>query len=150
MSGLLEIVLVDAQGLPKSDLIGKMDPYVTIQYKNQNVRSSVAKGQGTNPVWDDKLTLWVEYPEPDGQYNVVFKIFDRDTFSRDDLIGETTISVKDLVELGAKKGKTNVEPRKYSVFESKKNKPVQGRAGDIHVGLTFTPKDMLNRGHVKD
>ncbi|KAI3882964.1 hypothetical protein MKW92_046875 [Papaver armeniacum] len=140
MSGLLEIVLVDAQG--------KMDPYVTIQYKNQKLRSSVAKG--TNPVWNDKLTLWVEYPEPDGQYNVVFKIFDRDTFSRDDLIGETTISVKDLVELGARKGMTNVEPRKYSVFESKKNKPVQGRAGDIHVGLTFTPKDMLNRGHVKD
>ncbi|RZC78771.1 hypothetical protein C5167_002964 [Papaver somniferum] len=121
MSGLLEIVLVDAQGLPNSDLIGKMDPYVTIQYKNQNLRSSVAK-------------------EPDGQYNVAFKIFDRDTFSRDDLIGETSISMKDLVELGAKKGKTNVEPRKYSVFESKKNKPVQGRAGDIHVGLTFTPK----------
>ncbi|KAI3882966.1 hypothetical protein MKW92_046877 [Papaver armeniacum] len=130
MSGLLEIMLVDAQGLPESDVMGKMDPYVTVQYKNQKLRSSVAKGQGTNPVWNDKLTLWVEYPEPDGQYNVVFKIFDRDTISRDDLIGETTTSVKDLVELGAQKGKTNLE----------KNKPVQGRAGDIHVGLTFTPK----------
>ncbi|KAI3832749.1 hypothetical protein MKW98_002295 [Papaver atlanticum] len=121
MSGLLEIMLVDAQDLPESDVMGKMDPYVTVQYKNQKLRSSVAK-------------------EPDGQYNVVFKIFDRDTISRDDLIGETTISVKDLVELGVQKGKTNLEPRKYSVYESKKNKPVQGRAGDIHVGLTFTPK----------
>ncbi|RZC83917.1 hypothetical protein C5167_046702 [Papaver somniferum] len=58
MSGLLEIVLVDAQGLPKSDLIGKMDPYVTIQYKNQKLRSSVAKvdiDESTMAAWPDRI-----------------------------------------------------------------------------------------------
>ncbi|KAI3985129.1 hypothetical protein MKX01_027215 [Papaver californicum] len=142
MSGLSEIMLVDAQGLSESDVVGKMDPYVLIQYKKHKLKSYVAKGQGGNPVWNEKLTLWVDYPEPDGQYNVGFKIFDRDTFSADDLIGETTISVKDIVALGADKGEAMVEPRKYGVFESKNGKLTQGRAGDPHVGLTFTQKQV--------
>ncbi|KAI3866962.1 hypothetical protein MKX03_022005 [Papaver bracteatum] len=105
MSGLLEIMLVDAHGLPESDVVGKMDPYVLIQYKTHKLKSYVAKGQGSNPVWNEKFTLWVDYPEPNSHYDVRFKIFDRDTLSADDLIGETTISVKDIVELGVEKGK---------------------------------------------
>ncbi|KAI3949631.1 hypothetical protein MKW98_020953 [Papaver atlanticum] len=142
MSGLLEIMLVDAQGLPESDVVGKMDPYVLIQYKTHKLKSYVAKGQGSNPVWNEKFTLWVDYPEPNGHYDVRFKIFDRDTLSADDLIGETTISVKDIVELGVEKGKATVEPRKYSVFESKNGELTAGRAGDVHVGLTFTTKQV--------
>ncbi|KAI3866961.1 hypothetical protein MKX03_022004 [Papaver bracteatum] len=123
MSGLLEIMLVDAQGLPESDVVGKMDPYVLIQYKTHKLKSYVAK-------------------EPNGHYDVRFKIFDRDTLSADDLIGETTISVKDIVELGVEKGKATVEPRKYSVFESKNGELTAGRAGDLHVGFTFTTKQV--------
>lgn len=47
-------------------------------------------GQGSNPEWNQKLTFRAEYPGSGGDYNIIFKIMDHDTFSSDDFIGETT------------------------------------------------------------
>ncbi|XP_077236908.1 calcium-dependent lipid-binding (CaLB domain) family protein isoform X2 [Tasmannia lanceolata] len=114
-SGILEVLLVDAKGLAKTECFGKMDPYVVIHYKNQERKSSVARRQGVNPVWNEKFNFRVDYPGADDQYKLTFKIMDKDTFSKDDFVGEATIYVKDVLALGVEKGTAELKTTKYRV-----------------------------------
>lgn len=47
-------------------------------------------GQGRSPVWNERFSFKVEYPGGDGQYKLILKIMDKDTFSADDFLGEAT------------------------------------------------------------
>lgn len=47
-------------------------------------------GEGGSPVWNEKFTFRVEYPGGEGQYKLVLKIMDKDTFSADDFVGQTS------------------------------------------------------------
>ncbi|KAL0003122.1 hypothetical protein SO802_016903 [Lithocarpus litseifolius] len=116
-------------------LKGSMDPYVLIQYKSQERKSSVARGQGGSPVWNEKITFRVEYPGQGDQYKFILKIMDKDTFSTDDFIGQATIYVEDLMAVGVEKGTAELHPRKYSVVRKD-----QSYCGEIEVGVTFTRK----------
>ncbi|KAG6670105.1 16 kDa phloem protein 1-like [Carya illinoinensis] len=133
--GTLEVLLVNAKGFGDSDLFGRMDPYVLIQYKSQERKSSVARGQGASPVWNEKLTFRVEYPGVGDQYKLILKIMDDDTFSTDDFIGQATIYVEDLLAVGVENGTAELHPRKYSVVRVD-----QTYCGEIEVGVTFTKK----------
>ncbi|KAJ0551355.1 putative C2 domain-containing protein [Helianthus annuus] len=133
--GIMEVDLVDAHGLSKSDFFNKIDPYVVIQYRSQEHKSTVAKGEGKNPNWNEKFTFRVEYPGADEQPKLVLKIMDHDTLSSDDYLGQTTIYLKDLLELGVENGSAELRAQKYSVVDSS-----QSYAGDVRVGITFTPK----------
>ncbi|XP_076930134.1 16 kDa phloem protein 1-like [Bidens hawaiensis] len=133
--GILEVNLVDARGLSKSDFLNKIDPYVLIQYRSQEHKTSIAKGQGSNPKWNEKFKFRVEYPGADKQPKLVLKIMDHDTFSSDDYIGQTTIHLKEVLERGVENGSTELHPQKYRVVGSNQN-----YCGDIQVGVTFTPR----------
>ncbi|KAL5710787.1 hypothetical protein ACHQM5_021309 [Ranunculus cassubicifolius] len=135
MNGILKIVLVDARGLKDTDLIGKMDPYVMIRYKDQKLKSKVAKGQGSNPEWNDEFSVWVQYPGEGDDYSLVLKIMDEDIFT-DDLIGEVKIDLKDLIVLGAKKGSGELEPKHYNVIGADNI-----HYGEIRVAFALSMKD---------
>jgi hypothetical protein len=51
---------------------------------------STGAGQGGRPVWNETLTFKVEYPGQGGNYKLILKIMDKDTFSADDSVGEAT------------------------------------------------------------
>ncbi|KAM4104471.1 hypothetical protein ACJW30_06G160100 [Castanea mollissima] len=133
--GLMEVLLVNAKGLVDNDFFGRMDPYVLIQYKSQERKSSVAQGQGGSPVWNEKITFRVEYPGQGDQYKLILNIMDKDTFSADDFIGQATIYVEDLMAVGVENGTAELHPRKYSVVRKD-----QSYCGEIEVGVTFTRK----------
>ncbi|KAI3974507.1 hypothetical protein MKX01_018000 [Papaver californicum] len=140
--GILEVLLVDACILKDTDLIGKMDPYVVIKFGDQERKSSVARtGQGKTPVWNEKLKFDVEYAGNirDGhpQYELKFKIMDKDTFSKDDFVGELKIYVDDLLAQGMVNGKAQIPPCNYSIIGSN-----QSDNGGIRIGLAFTPKQV--------
>lgn len=92
--GTLEVLLVDASNLKDTDFFGKMDPYVIIQFCNQKGKSTVARGKGKAPVWNEKFTFDVEYPDnirdEHHQYKLDLTIMDKDRFSTDDFVGEWT------------------------------------------------------------
>ncbi|KAI3809053.1 hypothetical protein L1987_25020 [Smallanthus sonchifolius] len=114
--GVMEVNLVDAHGLTNSDFFNKIDPYVLIQYRSQEHKSTVAKGQGKNPNWNEKFTFRVEYPGA-----VVLKIMDHDTFSSDDYLGQTTIYLKELLELGVENGTAELRTQKWKMKLMDKN-----------------------------
>ncbi|KAJ6900352.1 hypothetical protein NC652_026463 [Populus alba x Populus x berolinensis] len=134
-SGILEVLLVNAKGLGDTDFLGDMDLYVIVQYKSQERKSSVARGQGGHPVWNERLTFKVEYPGQAGEYKLSLKIMDKDTFSADDFFGEATIYVKDLLTSGVENGSAELHPCKYRVVSA-----TQSYTGEIQVGVTFTLK----------
>ncbi|XP_068644485.1 16 kDa phloem protein 1-like [Aristolochia californica] len=134
-SGILEVQLVDARGLGETDFLDRMDPYVLIQYKSQERQSSVARGAGGNPVWNERFTFRVDYPGVDNQYKLILKIMDKDTFSADDFIGEASIYIEDLLALGMERGKAELHPTKQRVLLADRT-----YCGEIRVGLNFTRK----------
>lgn len=50
--------------------------------------SLINAGQGSKPEWNEKFTFKIEYPSVDGQYKLILKLMDHDTFSSDDYLGE--------------------------------------------------------------
>ncbi|XP_068668569.1 elicitor-responsive protein 1-like [Aristolochia californica] len=134
-TGILEVLLVDAQGLGNTDFLNKMDTYVLMQYKTQERKSSVARGQGRNPVWNEKFTFRVDYPGAGNQYKLLFKIMDRDSFSRDDFVGEASMYIEELLALGVERGKAELLPARLRVTLADKT-----YYGEIRVGVSFTRK----------
>ncbi|XP_044460919.1 16 kDa phloem protein 1 [Mangifera indica] len=132
-TGLLEVHLVNAKGLTDTDFLGNIDPYVVMQYKGQERKSSVAQGQGGIPTWNEKFTFRVEYPGGGGQYKLILKIMDKDTFSPDDFLGEATIYMEDFLSIGMENGSAELHPRKYNVVQADGT-----YCGEIQVGLTLT------------
>ncbi|KAL2926631.1 Elicitor-responsive protein 1 [Bienertia sinuspersici] len=132
--GLLEVEVISACGLPKLDfLTDKIDPYVLVKYKGQERKTDVARGQGSNPEWNQKFIFNAEYPGSGGDYQIILKIMDHDTFSSDDFIGETTIHVEDLLALGMENDSYEMNPSKFRVIGID-----QKYTGEIKVAVKFT------------
>ncbi|KAL8551985.1 hypothetical protein ACS0TY_000876 [Phlomoides rotata] len=156
-TGIMEVTIVRARDLKNTEFFGKVDPYILIQYKDQEQKSTTGRrknlksrlqccvcllGQGgRKPEWNEKFKFMVEYPPPQSdtkdepQQKLLLKIMDHDSFTNDDYIGQATIYVKELFELGIenKKGKSEIPIQKYRVVSSNKT-----YHGEIQVGITFT------------
>nr|XP_009420099.1 PREDICTED: elicitor-responsive protein 1-like isoform X1 [Musa acuminata subsp. malaccensis] len=140
--GILEVQLIDAKGLKDTDLIGKIDPYVVIQYRGQERKSKTARdsggaGQGSNPSWNETFKFLVNSAAAGNhqQHKITMRVMDHDTFTSDDFLGESTIHVGDLITQGMENGTGELRPTKYSVVLSDRS-----YCGEIRVGVTFTAK----------
>lgn len=134
--GFMEVLLVKAKGLQETDIFARMDPYVLLQYKRQEHKSSVVHEGGSSPVWNEKFVFRVEYPGSGDQYKLNLKIMDKDVFSSDDFVGQAVIYVKDLLAEGAENGSAELRPRKYSVVRADNS-----YCGELEVGITYTRKE---------
>uniref|UniRef100_A0ACD5W2K1 Uncharacterized protein n=1 Tax=Avena sativa TaxID=4498 RepID=A0ACD5W2K1_AVESA len=131
--GLLEVHLVDAKGLAGNDFLGKLDPYVVVQYRSQERKSSTARDEGRNPSWNEVFKFQISSTAANVQHKLVFRILDHDNFSSDDFLGEASINVTDLISIGVEKGTSELKPAKYSVVAADNS-----YHGEIRVGITFT------------
>ncbi|EPS67821.1 hypothetical protein M569_06955 [Genlisea aurea] len=69
------------------------DPYCVVKCGSQKVKTKVIRGN-CNPVWNEVLTIYVK----DLRDPIVLSVFDKDTFTEDDGMGESRIDIKPLVE----------------------------------------------------
>ncbi|KAL3656135.1 hypothetical protein CASFOL_000531 [Castilleja foliolosa] len=155
-TGIMEVTVMGARALKNTEFFGKVDPYVVIQYKNEEQKSltsgrqKVSKfqmpccfclgGQGTSPVWDEKFKFRVEFPGGDEQHKLLLKIMDHDNITNDDYLGMATIYVKELFEQGMDNGKAELRAQKYRVVSSN-----QTYQGEIQVGITFTANGKIDQ-----
>lgn len=82
------IKVVRAEISREKNLIAEMDPYCIIKTHSGEVKTSVAKGMGKNPTWNDSFNI-----NFNGDNTVYIGIWDRETLTPDDIIGETTINL---------------------------------------------------------
>lgn len=88
---MIHIRVVEAQGLPKMDVIGSVDPYcaVSISSLPHPKQTKVIK-KNKNPVWNEEF----HFPVHDITDTIQFVLIDHDTVSNDDPISKISIPVK--------------------------------------------------------
>ncbi|KAJ1701016.1 hypothetical protein LUZ63_000795 [Rhynchospora breviuscula] len=93
LMGLLKVKVVRGVNLAKRDARGS-DPYVVIRMGNQKVKTSVKK-KDVNPEWNEELTLSVSDPT----VPIKLAVYDKDTFSKDDRMGDADFNMWDIAEV---------------------------------------------------
>ncbi|KAJ3705396.1 hypothetical protein LUZ61_009101 [Rhynchospora tenuis] len=93
LMGLLKVKVVRGVNLAKRDARGS-DPYVVLKMGSQKVKTSVKK-KDVNPEWNEELTLSISDPT----VPIKLEILDKDTFTKDDLMGEAEFTIHDLAEV---------------------------------------------------
>jgi len=91
--GLLKVCVVRGINLAYRDARGS-DPYVVLRLGKQKLKTSVKK-RSVNPIWQEELTLSITNPNS----SIKLAVFDKDTFSKDDPMGNAEIEVLPLTEL---------------------------------------------------
>merc|ERR1711874_168215 len=94
MLGTLYVTLHKAKNLDKKDIIGTADPYATIKYGDTRFKAAVKKNT-SNPEWNFEVDFKIHenYPK-----EIKIELFDKDTLGKDESLGDTTLSVQELME----------------------------------------------------
>ena len=93
MSGTLIFKPMEAKLTHDTDLFSKMDPYCTILLSEQKVAGKVCNGGGKHPKWaDDNLVV-----QRNGEAVCFIELKDKDTFSKDDVIGVAQVDPKSKI-----------------------------------------------------
>ena len=92
--GQLEVKLVRAKDLVKSDVFGKSDPYAVLKFGSQKDKTPVVKNS-QNPEWNHDSAFQV--PDgPDQTLNI--EVFDSDKIGKDKSLGKLDIDIADLLD----------------------------------------------------
>eukprot|EP00262_Sarcandra_glabra_P003611 TRINITY_DN1434_c0_g2_i1.p1 TRINITY_DN1434_c0_g2~~TRINITY_DN1434_c0_g2_i1.p1 ORF type:complete len:343 (+),score=67.88 TRINITY_DN1434_c0_g2_i1:138-1166(+) len=89
--GLLKVKVIKGTDLAVRDMLTS-DPYVVLTLGQQRVQTTVINSN-LNPVWNEELMLSV--PQHYGAMKL--QVFDHDTFSADDIMGEAEVDVQPLI-----------------------------------------------------
>ncbi|CAL5083109.1 unnamed protein product [Urochloa decumbens] len=93
--GLLKVKVVRGVHLAICDpLTHSSDPYVVLRLDQQKVKSSI-KYRTINPEWNEELTLSIT----NMMHPVKIELFDHDTFTKDDGMGDAEFCILDFVEI---------------------------------------------------
>lgn len=90
--GLLKIRVKRGINLAVRDILTS-DPYVVISMDQQKLKTRVVKNN-CNPEWNDQLTLSIK--DPNTPINLT--VYDKDTVTVDDKMGEATIDIKPYLD----------------------------------------------------
>ena len=117
----LRATIIEARGLPKMDLVGANDPYVTVRVAAQTWQTTILDGGGESPVWGEGHGELLNFElEACRVPRVELTCFDSDGMDDDDEIGSHTLTLQgrpvhtaweldEWVELRSRKGKTSGE-----------------------------------------
>ncbi|XP_071719793.1 ADP-ribosylation factor GTPase-activating protein AGD12-like [Rutidosis leptorrhynchoides] len=89
--GVLKITVIKGTNLAVRDMLSS-DPYVVLTLGHQKAQTTV-RNSNLNPVWNEELMLSV----PQNYKPVKLQVFDHDTFSADDIMGEVEIDIQPLI-----------------------------------------------------
>merc|ERR1719343_1397470 len=93
-SGSLSVFVKSCTGLDDADFAGTTDPYVYMTIEGCDPQQTEKKEGTINPEWFEWKTFEnIEYPL---SKTLNIKVYDDDTFSRDDKIGECEVDLADL------------------------------------------------------
>lgn len=90
--GLLRIRVKRGVNLAVRD-VRSSDPYVVVKMAKQKLKTRVIK-KDVNPEWNEDLTLSVSDPS----IAVKLTVYDHDTFSKDDKMGDAEFDIKPFIE----------------------------------------------------
>ncbi|KAK0586260.1 hypothetical protein LWI29_003817 [Acer saccharum] len=90
--GLLRIRVKRGVNLAVRD-VRSSDPYVVVKMGRQKLKTRVIK-KDVNPEWNEDLTLSITDPD----IPIMLTVYDHDTFTKDDKMGDVEFSIKRYIE----------------------------------------------------
>ena len=78
-SGSLRIEVIEARLTRDTEFFSKMDPYCTLETRQQKFKTRTLNGAGKTPKWDQVFDIDVKYIGDD----LFFKVFDEDVSASD-------------------------------------------------------------------
>ena len=91
--GVIQLDLIQAKDLVKSDIIGKSDPFAVIQFDNNKIKTPVVKNN-QNPEWNFETDIPID---ENGPRNIKIDIFDSDKLGKDKSLGSANIPVVNII-----------------------------------------------------
>ena len=91
--GRLDVRIVQARNLPNTEMLGKADPYVTVQIEQTTHKTSV-QSSTLNPKWDEVFKFVVADPD---SAQMVMKLWDKNMLS-DTFMGEYKLNLSGLTK----------------------------------------------------
>ncbi|KAL4333353.1 hypothetical protein GQ457_07G019450 [Hibiscus cannabinus] len=117
--GLIKVNVVKGTNLAVRDILTS-DPYVILSLGQQSVKTRVIKNS-LNPVWNESLMLSI--PENIPPLKVL--VYDKDTFTPDDFMGDAEIDIQPLVFAARAYEKSEVqEPTQLGKWVANKDNPL--------------------------
>eukprot|EP00347_Sterkiella_histriomuscorum_P021505 403333744 len=92
--GQLDLRIVRAELFRDTEIIGKMDPYVHVEYNGEQFKTATQKDAGKHPVWDQMFS----FPVINMNDEVMVKVYDENSIQKDDLIGMALVKVSSLCQ----------------------------------------------------
>ncbi|XP_058107011.1 probable ADP-ribosylation factor GTPase-activating protein AGD11 isoform X4 [Magnolia sinica] len=89
--GLIKVNVVKGTNLAVRDVLTS-DPYVILTLGHQTMKTRVIRSN-LNPIWNERLMLSIPDPIPP----LKVQVYDKDTFSTDDRMGDAEIDIQPLV-----------------------------------------------------
>lgn len=131
--GILEVLLVNAQGIKHKNLVGKPAYYVLIECGSEVRRSKTTSGYHHEAFWNQKFEFELPSSEWTNLTHLVINIMDEDCFTDGGLVGRAIIFLGGIVAEGNDRGYIELHPSPYNVvLEDMTYK------GEIKIGLKFT------------
>ncbi|KAM1053144.1 hypothetical protein FF1_000658 [Malus domestica] len=131
--GTLEVLLVDAEDIRHTNLLGRPSYYVIIKCGNQEYRSKQSSDEDERVSWNEKFTF--EFPLSNWKKltHLKLRIMDTELFTDGGFVGETMIHLGGIVTEGKDRGFIELKPAPYNVvLEDDTYK------GEIKIGFRFT------------
>lgn len=88
LRGNMHLTVEEARLTNDTEIIGKMDPYVKINFNGKKYKTHTKDEAGKNPKWRFKMELFIS----DVQDKITFKVMDQDMFTSD-TVGKVTCSI---------------------------------------------------------
>lgn len=92
---MIAIKVSRAQLNKKSDLLSQLKPYYQVKNSLGQINSKPVPGNNGNPTWDEVFPFNMS-TDP----SLHISVWDKDTFTKDDCLGETTINVTGALQTG--------------------------------------------------
>lgn len=89
--GIIKVKVIKGRNLAVRDILSS-DPYVVLQLGKQKVQTTVKKSS-LHPVWNEEVMLSV--PQNYGALKV--EVYDYDTFSADDIMGQAEVDIQPMI-----------------------------------------------------
>ncbi|KAL7089525.1 hypothetical protein ACP275_13G190400 [Erythranthe tilingii] len=156
--GMLKIKVIKGVNLAIRDMLSS-DPYVVLTLGQQKAQTTVVKSN-LNPVWNEELMLSV----PQNYGPIKLQVYDYDTFSSDDIMGEAEIDIQSMITSATAFGDIGmfgnmqigkwlkshdnalIEDSTVNIVDGKVKQAVSLKlqnveSGDIHLELEWIPLD---------
>ncbi|XP_061373563.1 elicitor-responsive protein 3 [Gastrolobium bilobum] len=131
-TGILEVLLVNAEGITHTNLVGTPSYYVVIECGTQSQRSKVSSGKHEKPWWNEKFLFDFSSFDCKNSTHLTCRIMDTELFTNGGFVGEAKVYIGGIITEAGDQGYIEIKPAAYNVvLEDDTYK------GQIKIGFKF-------------